>query len=336
MGLLKTITLSTLLATSLIAKVDFNTFGDICDLKQKCQNKSTEIMAVQYLLKKRFDSSIEVTGKWNEKTKTTIIAFQKSNSIPATGYIGAKTKFALNQLLYGKVKKSTTSSKKAQKNKKLTTTKTTLKIEKKTLAQKSTEKETTKTQNKKKRVNLSSYTAFIRSVNLKKSFAIYKDPKLLRIAKRAKTHIKVDVSEQRIKLVVNGKVALDAPCTTGAKRKLEPNTRTIRDKHTPYGTFRIMEKIAVKRSTIFGDIYRHGRLVYHGDRRKYKGSWKGAKFVGHPLKKWMRLTSSGIGLHASRYIKRYPASNGCIRLPHSVANTLFASIKKGTKVKVVY
>ena len=335
MGLLKTITLSAILAGSLFAKVDFNNFGDICDQKQKCQNKSGEIMAIQYLLKKRFDSSIEVTGKWNEKTKTTIIAFQKSNSIPATGYIGAKTKFALNQLLYGKVKKSIT-SKKAQKNKKITTTKTTPKIEKKTLAQKRIEKKTTKTLNKTKRANLSSYTAFVRSVNLKKSFAIYKDPKLLRIAKRAKTHIKVDVSEQRIKLVVNGKVALDAPCTTGAKRKLEPNTRTIRDKHTPYGTFRIMEKIAVKRSTIFGNIYRNGKLVYHGDRRKYRGSWKGAKFVGHPLKKWMRLTSSGIGLHASRYIKRYPASNGCIRLPHSVANTLFASIKKGTKVKVVY
>ena len=337
MGLFKTITLSALLAGSLFAKVDFNNFGDICDLKQKCQNKSGEIMAVQYLLKKRFDPSIEVTGQWDSKTKEHIIAFQEKNGIKATGYIGAKTKLALNQLLYGKAATKKIATKKTTANKKVAVSKASPKKEKKIVAKKSTKAaKATKTLAKKKRANLSSYTAFVRSVNLKKSFAVYKDPKLLRIAKRAKTHIKVDVSEQRIKLVVNGKVALDAPCTTGAKRKLEPNTRTIRDKRTPYGTFRIMEKIAVKRSTIFGNIYKNGRLVYHGDRRKYRGSWKGAKFVGHPLKKWMRLTSSGIGLHASRYIKRYPASNGCIRLPHSVANTLFASIKKGTKVKVVY
>ncbi len=332
MGIFKTLTLSTLLAASLFAKVDFNSFGDICDQKQKCQNRRNEILAMQYLLKKRFNEEIKLTGKWDEQTKANIIAFQKQNGIPATGYVGTKTKTALNYLLYGDKKMK---SETKLKSKKSVVIKTKPKKVKKQL---SSNKETnsTKVATKKGRVDFSSYSAFRRSVDLKKSFAIYKDPKLLRIAKRAKTHIKVDVSEQRIKLFVNGKVALDAPCTTGARRKLEPNTRTIRDKHTPYGTFRIMEKIAVKRSTIFGDIYRNGKLVYHGDRRKYRGSWKGAKFVGHPLKKWMRLTSSGIGFHASNAIKRYPASNGCIRLPHSVANTLFASIKKGTKVKVVY
>jgi len=332
MDILKTITLSTIIVSSLFAKVDFKDFGNICDSTQKCQNKSNEIMAVQYLLKKRFDATIAVTGKWDSTTKAHIIAFQKSRALPATGYIGTKTKIALNQLLYGKGQKSGA----LQKTTKINNKKSVQKGQKQHIQavhQKSSKKSIA---TGKKRNNMNSYSAFLHSVNLKKSFAVYKDPKLLRKAKRAKTHIKVDVSEQRIKLVVNGKVALDAPCTTGAKRKLEPNTRTIRDKHTPFGTFRVMEKIALKRSSIFGNIYRHGKLVYHGDRRKYRGSWKGAKFVGHPLRNWMRLTSSGIGLHASRYIKRYPASNGCIRLPQNVANTLFASIKKGTKVKVVY
>ena len=346
MGLLKTVTLSALLASSLFARVDFKNFGNICDAAQECPNKKVEIKAIQYLLKKRFDSSIVVNGEWNKETKAYIIAFQKRKGIPATGYIGLKTKIALNELLYGKRKKEEITKKAANLQKGAQNTpKKIIKSNKELLSQKNSHS-SSKTKiakvkkaslkKSKEKANLNSYTAFIRSVDLKKSFAVYKDPKLIRIAKRAKTHLKVDVSQQRIKLVVNGKVALDAPCTTGAKRKLEPNTHTIRDKHTPYGTFRIMEKIAVKRSTIFGDIYRHGKLVYHGDRRKYRGSWKGAKFVGHPLRNWMRLTSSGIGLHASRYIKRYPASNGCIRLPQSVANTLFASIKKGTKVKVVY
>ncbi len=326
MVLLKTVTLSALLAGSLFAQVDFKNFSDICDSSKECQNRAVEIKAVQYLLKKRFDSTVSVNGKWSTQTKNAVIAFQSKNGLPGTGYIGSKTKIALNELLFGKREKSSESkravvAKKSPQQVKKVLTKT-----------KSPKK--TKVASANKKPDLSTYSRFKATVNLKKSFAIYKNPKLLRIAKHSKTLLKVDISEQRVKLLVNGKIALDAPCTTGAKRKLEPNTRTIRDKRTPYGTFRIMEKIALKRSTIFGDIYRHGKRVYHGDRRKYRGSWSGAKFVGHPLKHWMRLTSSGIGLHESRYIKRYPASNGCIRLPSKVANTLFASIKKGTKVKI--
>ena len=101
MGIFKTITLSTLLAASLFAKVDFNSFGDICDQKQKCQNRRNEILAMQYLLKKRFNEEIKLTGKWDEQTKANIITFQKQNGIPATGYVGTKTKTALNYLLYG-------------------------------------------------------------------------------------------------------------------------------------------------------------------------------------------------------------------------------------------
>ena len=49
----------------------------------------------------------------------------------------------------------------------------------------------------------------------------------------------------------------------------------------------------------------------------------------------MRLTSSGIGLHASRYIKRHPGSNGCVRLPYTVANVVFKKVKPGTPVNIV-
>jgi lipoprotein-anchoring transpeptidase ErfK/SrfK len=108
----------------------------------------------------------------------------------------------------------------------------------------------------------------------------------------------------------------------------------IRDKRTPKGTFRIKEKIADKRSTIFGKFYRGKRMVYKGDRRKYRGSKK-AHYVGASLKNWMRLTNSGIGLHASKYVKRYPGTNGCIRLPYKVSKTIFKNVRKGTKVSIV-
>ena len=177
------------------------------------------------------------------------------------------------------------------------------------------------------------YADFKKNTNLRKSFKVFQDKSLLCKANGKNTHIKVDVSEQRIRLYVDGKVALCSPCTTGAKRKLEPNTGVIRDKRTPKGTFKITEKISDKRSTIFGKFYRNGKMVYKGDRRKYRGPK--AKYKGASLKNWMRLTSSGIGLHASKYVKRYPGTNGCIRLPFKVAHTIFSKVKTGTKVSIV-
>ena len=74
-------------------------------------------------------------------------------------------------------------------------------------------------------------------------------------------------------------------------------------------------------------------MVYRGDRRKYRGPK--ATYKGASLKNWMRLTSSGIGFHASKYVKRNPGSNGCIRLPFKVAHTIFSKVSTGTKVSIV-
>jgi len=177
-----------------------------------------------------------------------------------------------------------------------------------------------------------SYDAFIKSAAYPKTFAVYKDEKLLNLAKKMGSKIIIDRKTQRIKLVVNGKVAIDSPCTTGSARKIEPHTKKVYNKVTPKGVFRIQEKIVHKRSTIFGRLYRYGKLVFKGDRRKYKGP--PAKYEGAELKNWMRLTSSGIGIHGSKYIKRYPASNGCIRVPYKVVGKIFSAVKTGTKVIV--
>jgi len=290
----------------LFAKSPFLSYDDMCEKQpnQVCKNNKGEIKNLQRALNadKKIDVHLKVDGKWGEKTQKAVVAFQKAYGItPAKGYVGSKTKRVLAKTTKG------------------------LKLPKVHYA-------------KGRRHHpkcYSCYADFRRHVNLKKSYAVFKNKKLLAKAKHRPTYIKVDVSEQRLRFYVDGKVALDAPCTTGAKHKFEPNTKIYRDKHTPMGIFRIKEKIADKRSTIFGDIYVNGKRVYHGDRRKYRGSWKHAKFVGASLKHWMRLTSSGIGLHASKYVKRYPGTNGCIRLPYSVAHTLFAKVNTGTKVKIV-
>jgi len=306
MYIIKAFFLFFLLLSPTFAGSHFISYEDMCSKTKQdtCPNNSDEVRNLQKVLNadRKLGLSLKVDGKWGEKTHKAVVKFQKLYGItPAKGYVGPKTK----RLLARKAKS--------------------VKLSKIHYAKK-------RTVSKK---SYRCYSDFRKRVNLKKSYAVFENNKLLARAKRGSTYIKVDVSEQRLRFYVDGKVALDTPCTTGAKRKLEPNTKIYRDKRTPMGTFRIKEKIANKRSTIFGDIYVNGKKVYHGDRRKYRGSWKNAKFVGASLKHWMRLTSSGIGLHASKYVKRYPGTNGCIRLPYSVAHTLFAKVSKGTKVKIV-
>jgi len=300
-------------------KTDITKIDDICEKTptQECKNSESDIKLLQKMLNHDKDLHLKIAedGKWGKETKSAVVKFQKFHHIsPTEGYVGPKTKRALSR--YAKLDKPKSKKTKYAKKAKHT-------------------KKHRYTNNKKTKKCFKCYKEFKRNVNLKKSYAVYTDKKLLAKARRARKQLIVDVSEQRVRLVVNGKVALDAPCTTGAKHKFEPNTKIYRDKHTPLGTYKIREKIADKRSTIFGDIYINGKRVYHGDRRKYRGSWKGAKFVGASLKHWMRLTSSGIGLHASKYVKRYPGTNGCIRLPYHVAHTLFAKVDKGTVVRVV-
>jgi len=278
------------------AKHTFKIYNDICGTTntQECINDKAQIKNLQLALNKTLNLDLKTDGKWGENTKLAVIKFQEKYHLsPVAGYVGRKTKMKLDEVAKD------------------------IKFEKVNPS----------------KVSSSSYKHFIRTVNLKKSFKVFQNKHLLSKANGRNTHLKVDVSDQRLILLVNGKVALSSPCTTGAKHKFEPNTKIYRDKHTPKGTFRIKEKISNKRSTIFGDMYRHGKRVYHGDRRKYKGPR--AKYVGAALKNWMRLTSSGIGLHASKYVKRYPGTNGCIRLPFNVSSTVFKKVRRGTKVSIV-
>ncbi|SFV59097.1 miscellaneous; hypothetical/partial homology [hydrothermal vent metagenome] len=309
MKIIKTLLAIAILSTLATAKSNFRSYDDMCEKldTQECTNNVQEVKNLQIALNadKHLKLHLKADGKWGQKTKLAVEKFQKHYGIsPALGYVGIKTKIALDKAAkHIKLAKVIHNSSKAAHVK------------------------------KNEVASSSCYADFVKHTNLRKSYKVFKDHKLLCKANGRNTLLKVDVSEQRVKLFVNGKIALSAPCTTGAKHKLEPNTKTYRDKHTPIGTFKIMEKIAAKKSTIFGEMYRHGKKVYHGDRRKYRGPK--AKYVGHTMHNWMRLTSGGVGLHASKYIKRYPGSNGCVRLPFKVAKTIFSKVRPGTKVIVV-
>jgi lipoprotein-anchoring transpeptidase ErfK/SrfK len=167
----------------------------------------------------------------------------------------------------------------------------------------------------------SAYQAFQARPDYRETSEIYRNESLLRHSNPQSTRVTVNLKTQRAVFRINGAVALDAPCSTGRPGK-----------STPTGSFAISEKKADKRSTIFGKVYRNGRVVKSGDCRGYSGS---SGFVGASLPYWMRLNNDGIGLHASSSIARTPRSNGCVRLPMEAVKTIYENAPLGTVVDII-
>ncbi len=168
----------------------------------------------------------------------------------------------------------------------------------------------------------SKYKTFTKRPDYRKTRTVYKDENLLKSANKSNTKVRIDLSDQRAQLLVSDKVAMDLPCCTGKAGK-----------RTPAGNFKITSKIRNKRSNIFGTLYKNGKRVYGGDRRKYHGSYD--RYVGAALPYWMRVTSDGIGMHYSAHVHRYPGSNGCIRMPKDAVRTIFAKTRVGTPVQII-
>lgn len=173
-------------------------------------------------------------------------------------------------------------------------------------------------------LNHKKHQEFTSRPDYRQTHEVYRNENLLKQADGSNTQVKIDLSDQRAQLLVGEKqeVALDLPCSTGKAGK-----------RTPAGSFHIKKKVATKRSNIFGRFYRGSRVVYGGDRRKYRG---GGRFVGSALPYWMRLTDSGIGMHYSAGVRRYACSNGCIRMPRDEVKTIFAKTKVGTPVQIIH
>ena len=124
----------------------------------------------------------------------------------------------------------------------------------------------------------------------------YINQELLDQAGEAEREVIIDIKRQRVFLVINDLVAIDAAVSTAR-----------RGKYTPRGTFKITERVVSgKTSTIY-----HVYMPY-----------------------WMRLSETAVGMHIGD-LPGYPASAGCIRLPQSVAPILFENTRRGTTVEVV-
>ena len=158
---------------------------------------------------------------------------------------------------------------------------------------------------------------------IRKQEPIKIDQNVLKRATPDQTRVVVSLHKQRAYLILGQQVAIDTPISSGKRRH-----------STPSGNFTVMQKDANHRSNIYGDfVDRAGRVVRAGVSSRIDSAPSGTRFIGAPMKWFMRLTGDGVGMHVG-ILPGYPASHGCVRMPSQAASLFFQNVKIGTPVAV--
>ncbi|MCW1925361.1 L,D-transpeptidase [Luteolibacter arcticus] len=123
------------------------------------------------------------------------------------------------------------------------------------------------------------------------------DPPVKETTSTANIRVKMSTGAQRLYVVQGDQVLLATPICVGTAST-----------PTPLGTFPIRAKKAERR----------------------RASSPGA---GYPMTYWMEFYSPAYGMHWG-FVKPYPATHGCVRLPLNSARKIFNLVKVGTPVDV--
>lgn len=123
------------------------------------------------------------------------------------------------------------------------------------------------------------------------------DPPVKELLDTAPVKIHISTSAQRLYVTQGDEVLLATPCSVGTTAK-----------PTPKGEFRILSK----------------------SRHRRRFSSPGA---GYPMTYWMSFHSPAYGMHWG-FIKPYPCTHGCVRMPLKSARKVFEMAKVGTPVSV--
>jgi len=106
------------------------------------------------------------------------------------------------------------------------------------------------------------------------------------------------------------------------------------DKGTPPGRYRVTDKSKNHQSNLYG-VFKNaaGEVIDDSvDVREKPVPPPGAKFVPAPMPNFIRFNGA-VGLHTG-YLPGYPASAGCVRMPHHMAEKFFEYTPIGTPVIV--
>ncbi len=167
------------------------------------------------------------------------------------------------------------------------------------------------------------YEHFTAEKTYPKTYNVWKNTQLLPDTNSSNSWVKIDLKTQRGKLMMGETVVMDYPISSGTKSR-----------PTPPGDYKILEKIVDKRSNLYGKILdAEGSVVKRDADARTDEVPEGGKFLGAPMKYWMRLTNDGVGHHIGN-VPRYPASHACIRGSSKVMPVVFSKVAVGSRMLV--
>lgn len=152
---------------------------------------------------------------------------------------------------------------------------------------------------------------------------VYVDDRLLGYATAANSKIIICLPQQRGRLYVYGRVAMDWPISTGTNGH-----------ETPTGVFRVIEKSRDHHSSRYGKWVVDSNVVNSNADRIKGTAPEGAVFVPSAMPNWHRLTWDGVGIHGGRVVPGRRLSHGCIRTPYATAKKLFEHTFMGMPVYI--
>lgn len=133
----------------------------------------------------------------------------------------------------------------------------------------------------------------------------------------------ISLGEQKVYFYKGGQLAGISPISSGREGMA-----------TRAGNFSVMEKDIDHVSSLFGDyISRDGTVLKREIDVRKDPRPPGALFDAAKMPYFMRITGA-TGMHEG-YLPGYPASHGCIRLPHRMAEIFYHESSVGTPVKIV-
>ncbi len=137
------------------------------------------------------------------------------------------------------------------------------------------------------------------------------------------TRIEIRIGEQKVYVFQGGNIAAVSPITTG-----KPGH------DTPTGHYSIISKDIDHKSNLYGIVLDTNGYVVNDNANAGDKLPQGAVYDAADMPYYMRIREDGVGMHGG-YLPGYPASHGCIRLPHAFAELLFSNVSEGTPVDVV-
>lgn len=173
------------------------------------------------------------------------------------------------------------------------------------------------------KVVVKGFDAFVRSPLYRQSRDIWRGS-AVNLYNPAQSYVEVLLSEQRGRLYIEGRVAMDFPLCSGRVGGME----------TPKGTFRISQKVKEEyRSNLYGSFVdaATGRIVKSGVSSS-DAAPAGTVFKGAEMPYWMRFNGA-IGLHVGN-VYRTEDSHGCVRVPVEACRILFEKLAVGSRVIV--